>query len=176
MSEGIYRKSGSENSINKLLKLFRTDAFSVQITRTEYNEHDVSNVLKRFMRDLPERLLGKYSTSFISVTGTNFFTTFCCCHRDDQRVCFTEMRTKNEKVKAYKELLARLPTIEYHTLKKLIGHLHFIQSQKVRNKMGVDNLAIIWGPTLLQDKVRKTSKTFFLSHRSSVKDWLMNFV
>lgn len=69
MSEGIYRKSGSENSINKLLKLFRTDAFSVQITRTEYNEHDVSNVLKRFMRDLPERLLGKYSTSFISVTG-----------------------------------------------------------------------------------------------------------
>lgn len=70
MSEGIYRKSGSENSINKLLKLFRTDAFSVQITRTEYNEHDVSNVLKRFMRDLPERLLGRYSASFISVTGT----------------------------------------------------------------------------------------------------------
>lgn len=69
MSEGIYRKSGSENSINKLLKLFRTDAFSVQITRTDYNEHDVSNVLKRFMRDLPERLLGKYAASFISVTG-----------------------------------------------------------------------------------------------------------
>ncbi|KAG4072948.1 hypothetical protein HA402_006628 [Bradysia odoriphaga] len=131
MSEGIYRKSGSENSINKLLKLFRTDAFSVQITRTEYNEHDVSNVLKRFMRDLPERLLGKYAASFISVT---------------------EMRTKAEKIKAYKELLSRLPTIEYHTLKKLIGHLQFIQSQKIRNKMGVDNLAIIWGPTLLQDK------------------------
>lgn len=69
MSEGIYRKSGSENLINKLLKLFRTDAFSVQITRTDYNEHDVSNVLKRFMRDLPERLLGKYCASFISVTG-----------------------------------------------------------------------------------------------------------
>lgn len=64
------------------------------------------------------------------------------------------MRTKAEKIKAYKELLSRLPTIEYHTLKKLIGHLHFIQSQKIRNKMGVDNLAIIWGPTLLQDKVR----------------------
>ncbi|KAJ6640262.1 Arf-GAP with Rho-GAP domain, ANK repeat and PH domain-containing protein 3 [Pseudolycoriella hygida] len=131
MSEGIYRKSGSENSINKLLKLFRTDAFSVQITRTEYNEHDVSNVLKRFMRDLPDRLLGKYTASFISVT---------------------EMRTKSEKVKAYKELLSRLPTIEYQTLKKLIAHLHFIQSQKIRNKMGVDNLSIIWGPTLLQDK------------------------
>lgn len=69
MSEGIYRKSGSENSIQKLLTLFRTDAFSVQITRSEYNEHDVANALKRFMRDLPDRFLGKYSASFISVSG-----------------------------------------------------------------------------------------------------------
>lgn len=154
MSEGIYRKSGSENSINKLLKLFRTDAFSVQITRTDYNEHDVSNVLKRFMRDLPERLLGKFSASFISVTGKlRLIIVFLCYLIKFYCFYYTEMRTKAEKIKAYKELLSRLPTIEYHTLKKLIGHLHFIQSQKIRNKMGVDNLAIIWGPTLLQDKV-----------------------
>lgn len=155
MSEGIYRKSGSENSINKLLKLFRTDAFSVQITRTDYNEHDVSNALKRFMRDLPERLLGRYAASFISVTGKIIYFSISFSMLFKTFVpCYTEMRTKAEKIKAYKELLARLPTIEYHTLKKLIGHLHFIQSQKIRNKMGVDNLAIIWGPTLLQDKVR----------------------
>lgn len=131
MSEGVYRKSGSENSIQKLLTLFRMDAFNVQITRSEYNEHDVANALKRFMRDLPDRFLGKYSVSFISVS---------------------EMKSKVEKITAYKELLHRLPAIEYHTLRKLIGHLNFIQSQKARNKMGVDNLAIIWGPTLLQDK------------------------
>lgn len=131
MSEGIYRKSGSENSINKLLSSFRTDAYSVQITRSEYNEHDVANTLKRFMRDLPDRLLGKYSTSFISVS---------------------EMSEVREKISAYKELLTRLPTIEFFTLKKLIGHLNFIQSQKSHNKMDVQNLAIVWGPTLLQNK------------------------
>lgn len=131
MSEGIYRKSGSENSIQKLLTLFRTDAFNVQIIRSEYNEHDAANVLKRFMRDLPDRFLGKYSVSFISVS---------------------KMKSKLEKINAYKELLYRLPAIEYHTLKKLIGHLNFIQSQKQRNKMGIDNLAIIWGPTLLHDQ------------------------
>lgn len=136
MSEGIYRKSGSENSIQKLLTLFRTDAFGVQITRSEYNEHDVANALKRFMRDLPDRLLGKYSASFVAVAV---------------------MKSKTEKIAAYKELLRRLPSIEFHTLRKLIGHLNFIQSQKIRNKMGVDNLAIVWGPTLLEDKVSVVS-------------------
>lgn len=132
MSEGIYRKSGSEQSINKLMNLFRTDSFSVQITRTEYNEHDVANALKRFMRDLPDRLLGKYSISFISVG---------------------EIESTKEKLAAYKELLQRLPSIEYATLKKLLGHLNFIQSQCSRNKMNVENLAIVWGPTLLNQKV-----------------------
>lgn len=132
MSEGIYRKSGSENAIQRLLQLFRADAFGVQITRAEYTEHDVANALKRFMRDLPERMLGKFSVSFVSVAA---------------------MQSRKEKLVAYKELLERLPTIEHQTLRKLIGHLNFIQSQSARNKMHVENLAIVWGPTLLEDKV-----------------------
>lgn len=131
MSEGIYRKSGGENSIQKLLKQFRSDAYSVQITRNDYTEHDVANVLKRFMRDLPDRLLGRCSPSFMSVS---------------------KMKDNREKIEAYKELLTRLPSIEYHTLRKLLGHLHFIQSQKVQNKMDYSNLAIVWGPTLLQEQ------------------------
>lgn len=130
MSEGIYRKSGSEASIQKLLKKFRSDAYSTQIIRNEYSEHDAANVLKRFMRDLPDRLLGRYTVSFVSVS---------------------KMKEPRERVEAYKELLTRLPSIEYHTLRKLLGHLHFIQSQNVRNKMNFANLAIVWGPTLLQE-------------------------
>nr|XP_014101697.1 uncharacterized protein LOC106626391 isoform X3 [Bactrocera oleae] len=130
MSEGIYRKSGSENSILKLLSAFRADAFNVEITRNEYNEHDVANVLKRFMRDLPERLMGKLSESFM---------------------CVTELTKATEKIQAYKELLARLSSIERETLKKIVGHLAFISSQKTKNKMSTKNLTMIWGPTLLQN-------------------------
>lgn len=130
MSEGIYRKSGSEASIQKLLKKFRSDAYSTQIIRNEYSEHDAANVLKRFMRDLPDRLLGRYTVSLVSVS---------------------QMKEPRERVEAYKELLTRLPSIEYHTLRKLLGHLHFIQSQKVQNKMDFANLAIVWGPTLLEE-------------------------
>ncbi|XP_031627441.1 uncharacterized protein LOC116343504 isoform X2 [Contarinia nasturtii] len=131
MSEGIYRKSGSENSIQKLLKQFRSDAYSVQIIRSDFNEHDVANVLKRFMRDLPDRLLGRCTPSLVGVA---------------------KMQGNREKIEAYKELLSRLPSIEYHSLRKLLGHLHFIQSQKAQNKMDYSNLAIVWGPTLLQEQ------------------------
>lgn len=130
MTEGIYRKSGSTAAIQKLMGLFRTDAFSVEMTRNEYSEHDVSNVLKRFMRSLPQTLLSKHAASFISITKLN---------------------SKVERITAYKELLNRLSDIEYQTLKKLIGHLAFIQSQKSKNKMSVDNLAMVWGPTLFQN-------------------------
>ncbi|KAH8236905.1 hypothetical protein KR032_006020 [Drosophila birchii] len=131
MSEGIYRKSGSENSMHKLISAFRADAFNVEITRSEYNEHDVANVLKRFMRDLPERLLGKLTDSFVFVT---------------------ELSVTTDKISIYRELLARLSTIERETLRRIVGHLVFINSQQTMNKMSVQNLTMIWGPTLLAKK------------------------
>ncbi|KAH8292861.1 hypothetical protein KR044_001664 [Drosophila immigrans] len=131
MSEGIYRKSGSENSMHKLMSAFRADAFNVEITRNEYNEHDVANVLKRFMRDLPERLLGKLTDSFVFVT---------------------ELAVASEKIPIYRELLGRLSTIEHETLRRIVGHLVFISSQQARNKMSIQNLTMIWGPTLLAKK------------------------
>lgn len=70
MSEGIYRKVGSASNVQKLLKNFRQDAFSVQLTRSEYNEHDASSTLKKFMRELPSPLLAAQAMQFISISGT----------------------------------------------------------------------------------------------------------
>ena len=57
MSQGIYRRSGANSNITRLLALFRQDAWAVQLTRQEYSEYDVASVVKRFLRDLPEPLL-----------------------------------------------------------------------------------------------------------------------
>lgn len=130
MTEGIYRKVGSASNVQKLLKQFRTDAFAVELTRAEYSEHDASSCLKKFMRDLTTPLLGVQSMQFIAVS---------------------DMRNEQEKVKCYQELLERLPSVEYQTLKKIVGHLHFIESQKIRNKMNIDNLSMVWGPTLIRN-------------------------
>jgi RIO-like serine/threonine protein kinase len=43
--------------INKLLTDFRQNAWTVHIDRDLYSEHDVANVLKRFMRTLDEPIL-----------------------------------------------------------------------------------------------------------------------
>jgi hypothetical protein len=37
--------------------VYRKNAWSVQISRENYSEHDVANVLKRFVRQLHEPLL-----------------------------------------------------------------------------------------------------------------------
>ncbi|KAL1456086.1 hypothetical protein WDU94_000840 [Cyamophila willieti] len=130
MSEGIYRRSGSNTNVRKLLDEFRQDAWQVQLSREQYSEHDVSTVLKRFFRDLPEPLLStQLHKHLCNAAGMN---------------CSTE-----DKVNIYRSLLEKLPPIHYVTVRKLMGHLYFIQEKKERNKMSVENLGAIWGPTLM---------------------------
>ncbi|XP_055603135.1 uncharacterized protein LOC129751570 [Uranotaenia lowii] len=128
MSEGIYRKSGSASQVTKILQLFKEDAFSVQLVRSEFNEYDVAGALKKFIRDIPNSFFGDSAISFVSITS---------------------LKSAKDKLDSYHELLKRLPRIEYNTLKKLIGHLHFISSLEKHNKMSVPNLAMIWGSTIM---------------------------
>lgn len=154
MSEGIYRKAGSTSNIQKLTTALRKDAFSVQITRSEYNEHDVSSALKRFFRDLPEPLMGKLAVSFLSVS---------------------EMKSQSEKIQAYKELLQRLPTVEYQTLKKLLAHLYFIQTQREINKMKAENLAMVFGPTLMQPNNNENHYTIDTRDSEVIAELIKNY-
>lgn len=154
MSEGIYRKAGSSLNIQKLSAALRKDAFNVQITRCEYNEHDVSSALKRFLRELPEPLMGKLAVSFLSVS---------------------EMKVNADKIDAYKELLQRLPSVEYQTMKKLLGHLYFIQTQKDVNKMKVENLGLIFGPTLMQPQNNENLYTIDKRDADVIAELISNY-
>ena len=57
LTQGIYRIAGVNKRITGLLEEFRKNAWSVALNRDAYSEHDVANVLKRFMRTLNEPLL-----------------------------------------------------------------------------------------------------------------------
>ncbi|XP_058127167.1 uncharacterized protein LOC131290618 [Anopheles ziemanni] len=137
MSEGIYRKSGSLSAVSRVLQLFGEDAFDVQLTRNEYNEYEIAGALKKFVRELPGSFFGSYAASFVAIGSLS-------C--GDLQL----------KVDSYRQLLERLPRIEYCTLKKLIGHLAFIASLEKHNRMGVPNLAMIWGSTLLANASQNT--------------------
>ena len=62
-SLGIYRLSGVNTKINKLLSDFRQNAWSVHIARDVFSEHDVANTLKRFLRTLDEPILEEHLRS-----------------------------------------------------------------------------------------------------------------
>ncbi|XP_050076015.1 uncharacterized protein LOC126563382 [Anopheles maculipalpis] len=140
MSEGIYRKSGSQSAVVRILQLFNEDAFNVQLTRNEYNEYDVAGALKKFIRELPGSFFGSYAASFVAIG------TLSGGAQDGHQL----------KLDSYRQLLERLPRIEYCTLKKLLGHLAFIASLEQHNRMGVPNLAMIWGSVLLANASQNT--------------------
>lgn len=134
MSEGVYRRSGSCFNATKLLSAFRKDAWAVQLSNQDYSVYDVASVLKRFFRDLPE-----------SVLTTELHTHFCNAAKCN---CI-----EDEKVILYRSLLERLPAINYVTVRTLLSHLYYIQLQSDKNLMTVQNLAAIWGPTLMHIEV-----------------------
>merc|ERR1719461_1675791 len=129
MTEGIYRKAGSNININKLLSEFRSNAWAVQISREDYSEHDVANVLKRFIRQLEEPLLTEFLRESFLKTA--------------------RIENQDQKLDRYRELLNKLPTINYNTLRRLMGHLHIVADQCEKNLMPVYNLAPLWGPNIL---------------------------
>ncbi|XP_076248320.1 rhoGAP_ARAP and RA_ARAPs domain-containing protein RhoGAP15B [Calliopsis andreniformis] len=129
MTEGIYRRSGSNSAAAKLLDILRKDAWGTQITKDKYTEHDVATVLRRFLRDLPDPL---FPTSI------------------HDRLCLnTENVNENEKVTTYRKLLSTLNPIPAATVRKILAHLHCLSQQSSRNLMTVKNLSAIWGPTLM---------------------------
>uniref|UniRef100_A0A182J0D4 Uncharacterized protein n=1 Tax=Anopheles atroparvus TaxID=41427 RepID=A0A182J0D4_ANOAO len=138
MSEGIYRKSGSASAVGRILQLFGEDAFDVQLTRNEYSEYDVAGALKKFVRELPGSFFGSYAASFVAIGSLG------------------GSAHVQLKVESYQQLLERLPRVEYCTLKKLLSHLAFIASLERHNRMGVANLAMIWGSTLLGNASQNT--------------------
>ena len=91
MTEGIYRLAGGNTKINRLLTAFRSNAWSVQISREEYSEHDVANVLKRFVRQLSEPLLTDLLRSQFLETAA--------------------IEVEEERLAKYSDLLARMPSI-----------------------------------------------------------------
>lgn len=129
LSEGIYRRSGANSSVSKLLTLFRQDAWAVQLSRQEFSEYDVASVLKRFFRDLPEPLLTSKLHASLCETS---------CEPDETK-----------RLEKYLAILNELPTINAVTLRRLLSHLHFIHEESEHNLMPVENLAAIWGPTLM---------------------------
>ncbi|KAL0096937.1 hypothetical protein J3Q64DRAFT_1807308 [Phycomyces blakesleeanus] len=131
--EGIYRKSGGAAQIRAIQLAFDQGKTVNLEDDEEFNDIcAVTSVLKHYFRELPDPLLTyELYPKFIDAVSMNFGLA---------------------KIDKFFELLSQLPAANYETLKILCRHLHRVQERNSENLMTTKNLAMVFGPTLMQDR------------------------
>ncbi|XP_054835771.1 rho GTPase-activating protein 45 isoform X2 [Eublepharis macularius] len=163
-TKGIYRVNGVKTRVEKLCQAFENGKELVELSQA--SPHDISNVLKLYLRQLPEPIMpfrtynnlmgfakeslqggaeGKAAKNAIELVDKGAET--------DQTV--VTLVTK------LKELLCHLPRENLATLKYIVQHLRRIVEVEQDNKMSPGNLGIVFGPTLMRP--RPTEATISLS-------------
>ncbi|KAK2822673.1 hypothetical protein Q5P01_022738 [Channa striata] len=161
--KGIYRVNGAKSRVEKLCQAFENGKDLVELS--DLSPHDISNVLKLYLRQLPEPLiLYRYYNDVIGLS------------KECQRVIVEEADKPpntqegdkgspsvqlNRVLFKIRDLLRQLPAPNYRTLRYLIAHLNRVTEQVEENKMTASNLGIIFGPTLV--KPRQTDAEVSLS-------------
>ncbi|MEQ2170669.1 hypothetical protein GOODEAATRI_002673, partial [Goodea atripinnis] len=125
--KGIYRVNGAKSRVEKLCQAFENGKDLVELS--ELYPHDISNVLKLYLRQLPEPLiLFRYYNDFIGLA------------KESQSIIVEELEAQrlnpstitaaqfsvelNRVLFKIKDLVRQLPPGHYKTLQFLIEHLH----------------------------------------------------
>ncbi|KAM3969013.1 rhoGAP_ARAP and RA_ARAPs domain-containing protein RhoGAP15B [Aphomia sociella] len=156
LSEGIYRRAGSNSVIADLLTCFRRDAWSVQLDHSQHSEHDIAGVLKRFFRELTEPLIPQ--------------------SKHQELIDAQALTTTSEQHEAYRRVFNSLPVVAANTTRRLFAHLHFLETMMYANKMGAENLAAVWAPTIMPTATTSDfNQQAWVSYMHVIKDLITNF-
>lgn len=129
-AEGIYRKSGVNSKI-KELKMKMSDATaSSELDYESYNVHVLANVLKSFLREMPEPLL-----SF---------------DRYDDFLRASELSETADRISTLMSLIKKLPPSHHALLERLVFHLALVAQREQYNRMSASSLAIVFAPCVLR--------------------------
>jgi len=126
---GIYRVNGNASKMQKLAAECNEDVFSVDIANVP-DLHAVSGLLKLYFRELQEPLF----------TDALY----------DQLVESAKIQDKNTRLQTLKGLVQALPPSHIATLHFLCQHMLRVVDCASSNKMRMNNMAIVFGPTLLR--------------------------
>ncbi|XP_068517360.1 rho GTPase-activating protein 45 isoform X1 [Anas acuta] len=165
-TKGIYRVNGVKTRVEKLCQAFENGKELVELSQA--SPHDISNVLKLYLRQLPEPIMpfrmynelmglakeslqgGSEAKGRSGKGGPELVDRGA----DTDKVVVT-------LVLKLKELLKELPWENMATLQYLLQHLRRIVEVEQDNKMTSSNLGIVFGPTLMRP--RPTDATISLS-------------
>uniref|UniRef100_A0A8C8MAI8 Rho GTPase activating protein 45b n=1 Tax=Oncorhynchus tshawytscha TaxID=74940 RepID=A0A8C8MAI8_ONCTS len=163
-TKGIYRVNGVKTRVEKLCQAFENGKELVELSQC--SPHDISNVLKLYLRQLPEpimpfrlynSLMGLAKESLQTEggeAGTGKGPELVDLGPDTDPAVLAV-------VDRLRELVKELPKANVATLRYIVRHLRRIAELEQDNKMSPSNLGIVFGPSLIRP--RPTGATVSLS-------------
>ncbi|XP_051930704.1 rho GTPase-activating protein 45 isoform X2 [Hippocampus zosterae] len=186
--KGIYRVNGVKTRVEKLCQAFENGKELVELSQC--SPHDISNVLKLYLRQLPEPILPFHI--YNNLVGLAKESVQADADPDEpggppavgRGPQLVDLGPETEPeilvmVDKLRELLKELPKVNMATLRYLIRHLRRIAELEEENKMSPNNLGIVFGPSLMRP--RPTGATISLSslvdypHQARVVEALIVF-
>ncbi|XP_027144751.1 ralA-binding protein 1 [Larimichthys crocea] len=123
--EGIYRVSGMKSKVDELKAAYdREECPCLE----EYDPHTVASLLKQYLRELPENLLGRDLVQRFEDA----------CGR----------QVEAEKVSEFQRLLAEVPSESRLILSWLVTHMDHVIVREADTKMNIQNISIVLNPTI----------------------------
>lgn len=129
--EGLFRLPGQAKNVAELKDAFNRGG-TPELENNKAEVHSVASVLKSYFRELPEPLI-----------PYDYFEVFLTAAR-----CY-EM-SEADGITAIQKQLTTLPKPNYTLLMYLCRFLFEVQEHSQENKMGVRNLAMVFGPNILR--------------------------
>lgn len=154
--EGIYRKTGGSGQTKVIMQLFERGDYGAFDLRDDDRFNDicsVTSVLKTYFRQLPVPLLTyDLHGEFISAAS---------------------LKDPGLKTQYLQELVNRLPSEHYHTLRLLVLHLYRVLEHSDKNLMNARNLGVVFGPTLMRSS-DPGSEFSDMAGKAMMIEWLVD--
>lgn len=157
---GLYRKSGSLLSIDKISKLIDTQGDLNMENSLLFDIHNICGVVKCFLRELPEPLIpGDLIDQLLQIKSSP-----------------AQQQLPSEKrFEIYNEVLGALPVENYCLIERMYHHLHLIEKNNHANKMTSYNLSTIMATYLIEkNEPEKIKKVFGLINFIS-EEFILNY-
>ncbi|XP_008111401.2 rho GTPase-activating protein 27 isoform X1 [Anolis carolinensis] len=151
--DGLYRISGNLATIQKLrYKVDRDERLDLDDGRWD-DVHVITGALKLFFRELPEPLFP--------------FSHF------DKFIAAIKITDPSKRTHRLRELVNSLPPANHNTMRALFQHLCRVIEYREENRMSIQSIAIVFGPTLLKPEVEEGNMTMHMVFQNQIVEQIL---
>ncbi|CAM4706943.1 unnamed protein product [Leuciscus chuanchicus] len=150
--DGLYRVSGNLAVIQKLR--FKADHEDLDLEEGNWDIHVITGALKLFFRELQEPLFpyNLFNDFILGIKIPDYFN----------------------KISHMRNVVRSLPAPNRDTMEALFSHLRKVVQHGNENRMTVQNVAIVFGPTLLKPEVETANIATYMVFQNQIVEFLLN--